>query len=99
MASSDVGDRGEQVALAHGRAGGAADADLPAALDGDEADVLDVRLGAVARAAGHRRLDLVRRGRALHRRSSSIPTPIASPSPKRQKSVPTHVFTVRTAFA
>ena len=28
-----------------------------------------------------------------------MPTPIASPSPKRQKSVPTQVLTVRTAFA
>ena len=32
-------------------------------------------------------------------RSSAMPTPIASPRPKRQKSVPTQVLTVRTAFA
>ena len=31
--------------------------------------------------------------------SISIPRPIASPRPKRQKSVPTQVFTVRTALA
>ena len=31
--------------------------------------------------------------------SISIPRPIESPRPKRQKSVPTQVFTVRTALA
>src|SRR3954469_11209412 len=56
----------QQVALAHRPARRAADVDLPAALDGDQADVLDVGLRAVARAAGHRALDLVRRVQALH---------------------------------
>ena len=41
----------EDVGLAHVAARGAAGAHLPAALDGDAADVLDRRLGAVARAA------------------------------------------------
>src|SRR4051812_48818352 len=61
-----VGDPGQEVALADRRARRAADVDLPAALDGDQADVLDVGLGAVARAARHRRLDLVRGVQALH---------------------------------
>jgi hypothetical protein len=34
-----------------------------------------------------------------HSRSMSIPRPIESPIPKRQKSLPTHVLTVRTALA
>src|SRR3978361_396408 len=38
---------------------------LPAALHGDAADVLDRRLGAVARAAGHAGLHLVRRVQPL----------------------------------
>ena len=67
IASSEVVHRREQVALAHGRARGAADVELPAALDRDEPDVLDVGLGAVARAAGDRGLDLVRRVEAFHR--------------------------------
>ena len=59
-----VVDGAEQVALADVRAGGAADVDLPAAaLDGHDADVLDVGLGAVAGAAGDGELHL---GRALH---------------------------------
>ena len=60
--------RAAGVALADVAAGGAADADLPGALDGDDADVLDRRLGAVAGTAGHRRLDLVRGVQALPRR-------------------------------
>ena len=52
-------DDAEQVALADVRAGGAADVDLPlAAVDRDGADVLDQRLGAVARAARGRELEL-----------------------------------------
>jgi hypothetical protein len=39
----------------------AGDIDLVAGIDADHADVLDAGLGAVARAAGHRELDLVRR--------------------------------------
>src|SRR5262249_53441647 len=39
----------------------AADHDIVAGLDADNADVLDRRFGAIARAAGHRELYLVRR--------------------------------------
>ena len=46
------------------------------------------------------RLDLVRRvERPPTRFSISTPRPIESPRPKRQKSEPTQVLTVRTAFA
>ncbi len=37
--------------------------------------------------------------RPSHSFSSAMPSAIESPSPKRQKSSPTQVFTVRTAFA
>jgi hypothetical protein len=43
----------------------AGDVEVPAALGGDDADVLALRLGALTRAAGHRELDLVRRAQAL----------------------------------
>src|SRR5258706_2846552 len=42
----------------------AADVQVPALLRGDDADVLALRLGAFARAAGHRHLQLVRRAQA-----------------------------------
>src|SRR3954469_25688072 len=42
----------------------AADVEVPALLRGDDADVLALRLGAFARAARHRHLDLVRRAQA-----------------------------------
>src|SRR6185295_18489208 len=45
----------------------AGDVDLPAGIDADDADVLDAALGAVARAAAHRELDLVRRVHAPER--------------------------------
>src|SRR5207248_858648 len=57
--------RAQDVALSDIAAGGAADAHLPATLDCDHTDVLDGRLGAVARAAGDARLDLVRGVQAL----------------------------------
>ena len=58
-------DRDQQVGLAHRLAGGAADHHLPAAFLTDQADVLHRRLGAVARAADGRHLDLVRREQVL----------------------------------
>ena len=45
----------------------AGDVDLPARVDADDAHVLDAALGAVARAAAHRQLDLVRRVHAPQR--------------------------------
>src|SRR6185369_12913802 len=45
----------------------AGDVNLPARVDADHADVLDAGLGAVARAARHRELDLVRRVHAPQR--------------------------------
>jgi hypothetical protein len=39
----------------------AGDINLPARIDADHAHILDPRLGAIARAAAHRELDLVRR--------------------------------------
>src|SRR5881394_1950143 len=42
----------------------AADVQVPALLRGNDADVLALRLGAFARAARHRHLDLVRRAQA-----------------------------------
>src|SRR5262245_55386428 len=42
----------------------AADVEIPPLLGGDDADVLALRLGAFARAARHRHLDLVRRAQA-----------------------------------
>ena len=47
------------------RAAVAADVDVPALLGGDEAEVLALRLGALAHAAAHRALELVRRANAL----------------------------------
>src|SRR5262249_59435925 len=45
----------------------AGDVELPAGVDADHADVLDAGLGAIARAARHRELDLVRRVHAPQR--------------------------------
>src|SRR2546428_1369092 len=54
----------EQVGVPRLHAAVAADVEVPAPLGGDDADVLALRLGALARAAGHRHLDLVRRAQA-----------------------------------
>src|SRR6185437_13833086 len=51
---------GQQVGVAGAGAAVAADVQVPAALGGDDADVLGLRLGALPGAAGHRHLDLVR---------------------------------------
>ena len=50
-ASAVVSTVRQQVGLAHALAGGAADDHLPAALDADEADILDRRFRTVARTA------------------------------------------------
>src|SRR6266850_108747 len=50
-----------QVGVARLHAAVAADVEVPALFSGDDADVLALRLGALARAARHRHLDLVRR--------------------------------------
>ena len=61
--------RAQHVALADVRAGGAADIDLPFVVaDRDRADILDHRLGAVARAAGGGELQLARAVEAAERR-------------------------------
>ena len=52
-----------RVARLHAAVAG--DIEVPAAFGGDDAHVLALRLGALARAAGHRELDLVRRAQAL----------------------------------
>src|SRR2546425_2426375 len=54
----------EQLGVPRLHAAVAADVEVPALLGGDDADVLALRLGAFARAAGHRHLDLVRRAQA-----------------------------------
>src|SRR5690606_34556025 len=55
---------GEQVGVPRPEPAVAADVEVPAALGGDHAEVLAARLGALAGAAGHRRLDLVGRAQA-----------------------------------
>ena len=55
----------QQVRVPRLHAAIAADVEIPAVLGGDDADVLALRLGAFARAAGHRELDLVRRAQSL----------------------------------
>ena len=55
----------QQVRVARLHAAVAADVEIPALFGGDDADVLALRLGAFARAAGDRELDLVRRAQAL----------------------------------
>ena len=55
----------QQIRVPRLHAAVAADVEVPALLGGDDADVLALRLGALARAAGHRELDLVRRAQAL----------------------------------
>ena len=59
-----VATRTERIGDAHLDAAIAADKDVVAGLDADDAEILDRRLGAIARAARHRELDLVRRPRA-----------------------------------
>src|SRR5579883_510696 len=56
---------GEEVGMARLSAAVAADVQVPALLRGDDAEVLALRLGTFADAAGHRCLDLVRRTDAL----------------------------------
>src|SRR5690606_21553056 len=56
---------GEQLGVARTHAAVAADVQVPALLGGDHADVLALRLGALAGAAGDAELDLVRRAQAL----------------------------------
>ena len=51
----------KQLGVAGPEAAVAADVEIPALLGGDDADVLAAGLGALAGAAGHARLDLVRR--------------------------------------
>ncbi len=55
----------EQVRVARLHAAVAAHVQVPALLGGDDADVLALRFGAFAGAAGHGQLDLVRRAQAL----------------------------------
>src|SRR5690349_22088046 len=54
-------DLGEEVAFADLHAAVATDIEFPAAVHRDDAEVLDGRFGAIARAAGDCQLDLVRR--------------------------------------
>ena len=56
---------GQQLRVARLHAAVAADVQIPAFLGRDDADILALRLGAFARAAGHGELDLVRRAQAL----------------------------------
>src|SRR5262249_14612279 len=56
---------GEQVGVARLGAAVAADVEVPALLRGDDSEVLGLGLGALADAAGHGRLDLVRGADAL----------------------------------
>src|SRR6185503_11161041 len=55
----------QQVRVPRLHAAVATDVEIPTALGGDDADVLALGLGAFARAAGHRELDLVRRAQTL----------------------------------
>src|SRR5690606_1053608 len=56
---------GEQFGVPRAHAAVAGDVEVPALFGGDHADVLALRLGAFAGAAGHPELDLVRRAQAL----------------------------------
>ena len=77
----------------------AADVEVPALLGGDDAEVLAPGLGALAGAAGHGRLELVRRAQPpvaqLQRR---WPGPTESCTPYRHQVEPTQDFTVRSAL-
>ena len=63
----------------------AAQVEVPALLGGDDAEVLALRLGALARAAGDRGLELVRRAQALvavldpHRHADRVLHAVAAP--------------------
>ena len=59
-------DQAEHLGALDVEAGGAGEMDLVAGVDADHADILAGRLGAIARTAGHRHLDLGRRPRAPH---------------------------------
>ena len=65
-ASSSVLTMAENLGALDVEAGGAGEMDLVAGVHADHADILAGRLGAVARAARHRHLDLGRRPRAPH---------------------------------
>ena len=67
---------GEQLRVLRLHAAVAADVEVLALLGGDDAEVLALRLGALARAARHRRLELVRRAQAL----VAVLDPIARPT-------------------
>src|SRR5690606_36210439 len=60
-------DLAEKIGRPHLHAAVAADVQLVARLDADDAEIFDRRLGAVARTAGDRELDLVRMPRAPRR--------------------------------
>ena len=62
----------EQVRVPRLHAAVAAHVEVPALLRGDHADVLALRFGALARAAGHRHLQLVRRADAAVARLEAI---------------------------
>src|SRR5262249_3529518 len=79
----DVGQ--EQVGVAGLEATVAADVQVPAVLRRDDAEVLAPRLRALAGAAGHGRLHLLRRAPApvpplpLHRHAARVLSPVAAP--------------------
>ena len=72
----------------------AADVQVPALLGGDHADVLALRLGAFARAAGHGELELVRRAQALvavlqlDRQAHAVLHAVAAPGASRRRISP-----------
>lgn len=79
----------KEVAFADVGSGRAADVDLPlVSLDGDHDEVFAQRFGAVAGASGDGEFHLAGPGDPLE-------AFVESPTPNRQKSVPTQVFTVR----
>jgi hypothetical protein len=91
-----VVDHAQEIALAYMGAGSTADMDLPLALaDRDRPDVLDVGFRAVARTAAVASLSLAGLSRPRNRVSISVASPMLSPSPKRQKSVPMQLLQVR----
>ena len=75
----------KQLGVARLHAAVAADVEVPALLGGDDADVLALRLGAFAGAAGHTKLDLVRRTQALvavlqlHGQADAVVHAVAAP--------------------
>ena len=90
--------RAQKVGDAHFHAAVAADVQFVTRVHAHHAEVLDGRLGAVARAARHRELELVRRPEPQVVFSSSIPRAVESWVPKRHQVLPTQVLTVRIAL-